>query len=211
MKAHVISLSLAGLIGVLAGCRGNKSADPPMHPNLNMDFQQSYKPQESNPWFQDRRGVRALPVGTVAQNHLKSDDAFFRGRGADGRFLDGLPADVELNEALLARGESRYDIYCTPCHAATGEGNGIVTQRGPASLKVPPPSYFEPRLQAMPLGYIYDVITHGKNTMKPYAAQIPTRDRWAIAAWVRTLQVSQRASLADVPAAERAKLEGGAP
>ncbi len=212
MKIHLLNLTVMGMLGVLAGCRGNKSADPPVHPNLNMDFQQNFKPQETNPWFADKRAVRVLPKGTVARNHLKSnDDAFFAGRGPDGRFLDGLPEGVALDETLLERGEQRFEIYCTPCHAATGEGNGIVTQRGLASLKVPPPSYFEPRLQAMPLGYFFDVITHGKNTMKGYASQIPAHDRWAIAAWVRTLQVSQRAQLADIPAAERAKIEGGAP
>lgn len=219
----VITAALTGL--ATAGCRGNKSAEPPVHPNLNMDFQQNYKPQEANNWFPDHRAVRLPPAGTVARitRHpafearadapqgpapKSADPAFFTGRGPDGRLIDGLPPSVPLTEALLARGEARYGIYCAPCHEKSGYGHGIIVQRG---LKVPPPSYHDPRLQAMPLGYFYDVITHGKNTMKPYAGQIQPDDRWAIAAWVRVLQVSQHAAATDIPDAERAKIERGAP
>lgn len=192
----------------LTACRGNKSAEPPVHPNLNMDFVQYYKPQEDNAWFPDKRAVRPLPAGTVAQGHAKTDRELHVGRGDNGRFLDGLPSTMTLDADLLARGEARYDIYCTPCHAKAGDGQGIVVARG---LKVPPPSYFEPRLQAMPLGYLYDVIKNGKGTMKGYASQVPVEDRWAIAAWVRTLQVGHRATLADLPPAERARIEGATP
>ncbi len=207
MRLSFVTFAVA-LSGALLGCRGNKSSVPPVHPNQNMDFVQYYDPQEDNAWFPDHRSVRPLPVGTVAQGHSKVDAALHKGRGENGRFLDGLPASITLDDALLARGEARYQVYCTPCHAKAGDGQGIVVARG---LKVPPPSYFEPRLQAMPLGYIYDVIAHGKNTMKPYASQIPVHDRWAIAAWVRTLQVGHRATLADLPPAERSRLEGATP
>jgi len=212
------------LASSLTGCRGNKTAEPPVHLVQNMDFQQYYKPQEANAWFQDGRASRPFPKGTVARDLMRAgfdaragagkpgpknvDRAFFTGRGDDGRLVDGLPASVPLSDALLARGEARYDIYCAPCHEASGYGQGIIVQRG---LKVPPPSFHDPRLQAMPLGYFFDVITHGKNTMKPYAAQVPPDDRWAIAAWLRVLQVSQRAELSDIPEAERAKIERGAP
>src|SRR5690606_34519647 len=121
------------------GCRGNKTAEPPVHPNLNMDFVQYYKPQEDNAWFPDRRSVRPIPAGAVAMGRAKTDVALHRGRGDDGRFLDGLPNSITLDEALLDRGEARYDIYCTPCHAKAGDGLGIVVARG---LAVPPPSYF---------------------------------------------------------------------
>lgn len=190
--------ALVGLVALVGpGCRGNKSAEPPVHLNLNMDFQAHFKAQEENAWFPDKRAMRLPVEGTVAQGQLREDDAFYRGRDANGRLIDTLPAGVTLDAALLARGEARYDIYCAPCHEKTGYGQGMIVQRG---LKVPPPSYHEPRLQAMPLGYFFDVITHGKNTMRSYASQIPVADRWAIAAWVRVLQVSQRAELADVPA-----------
>lgn len=190
----------------LVACRGNKSEVPPVHIIQNMDFQQYYKPQESSPWFLDKRASRPTPANTVAQGRLKTDRALHEGRGEDGRLLDGLPASIELNDALLARGQQRYDIYCAPCHAKSGYGDGIVVTRG---LKVVPPSYHTANLKAMPLGHIYDVIKNGKGTMMPYAAQIPVEDRWAIAAWVRVLQVSQDARLADVPASERASIEGG--
>lgn len=225
MNASLIAPGVLALALMAAGCRGNKSAEPPVHPNLNMDFQQYFKPQEANPWFPDHRAARPLPAGTVAREVKRagfdaragaadpgaartSDAAFFTGRGPDGRLIDGLPASVRLDDALLARGEARFGIYCAPCHEKSGYGQGIIVQRG---LKVPPPSFHDPRLQAMPIGYFFDVITHGKNTMKPYAAQVPVDDRWAIAAWLRVLQVSQRAQLSDIPEAERAKIERGAP
>lgn len=212
-----LTLSALGvaLVGS-SGCRGNKSPDPPVHPNLNMDFQAYYKPQEANNWFPDKRAMRLPVPGTVPQAVLarddadqrKDDDTYYKGRGPEGRLIDGLPSSVKLDETLLARGEARFNIYCAPCHDKNGYGQGIIVQHG---LKVPPPSYHDPRLQAMPVGYFFDVITHGKNTMKSYAAQVPVADRWAIAAWVRVLQVSQRAELADVPADQQQILERGTP
>lgn len=189
----------------LVACRGNKSELPPVHIIQNMDFQQYVKPQEGNSWFLDRRGSRPTPVDTVARGRLKSDTELHAGRDAKGRLLDGLPSSIELTDALLKRGEERYDIFCAPCHANTGYGDGVVVARG---LKVPPPSYHTANMQAMPLGHFFDVITHGKGTMMPYAAQIKVEDRWAIAAWVRVLQVSQSAALNDVPAEQRANIEG---
>ncbi len=225
MKRPNLIVALVASTSLMAACRGNKSAEPPVHPVLNMDFQQYYRPAERNDWFPDRRAARPLPAGTVARvasrtnftaraeapsapESRATDSAFYSGRGPDGRLVDGLPASVPLTDALLERGEARYAIYCAPCHEKSGYGQGIVVQRG---LKVPPPSFHDPRLQAMPLGYFFDVITNGKNTMKPYASQIPHDDRWAIAAWLRVLQVSQRATAADVPESERTKIDRGAP
>ena len=95
----------------------------------------------------------------------------------------------------MARGQRRYDIYCTPCHDRTGTGNGIVVERG----LVPPPSFHDARIRAMPPGEIYKVISKGVRNMPSYAAQIPVRDRWAITAYVRALQVARGARLSDVP------------
>jgi len=204
------ALAMAAALVSTTGCRGNKSKDPPIHPNWNMDDMQYYQAQEDNPWFADRRAMRLPVAGTVARGQLRADDHLYRGRGADGRLVDALPEGIVLDEALLDRGEARYAIFCAICHEASGEGDGIVIQRG---FAVPPPNLGEDRLQAMPLGYIYDVITNGRGTMKPYAAQINVHDRWAIAAWVRVLQVSQRAAAADVPPEVRQQLEqpGGTP
>jgi mono/diheme cytochrome c family protein len=204
----VATAALAGAVVValaLGGCRGNKSADPPVHLVQNMDFQQRYTAQEPNPWFHDGSSARPRVAGTVprtetgaAGDHLlRADDHLYRARGADGRLVDALPPSIPLDEALLARGQARFNIFCAPCHDGMGTGKGIVAQRG---LKVMPPSYHSDTIRAMPLGYFFDVISEGKATMLPYAAQIPdVRDRWAIAAWVRTLQVSQTVRLADVP------------
>jgi len=204
---YLILLSLGLSLGVSStACRGNKSSEPPVHLVQNMDFQQYYKPQEANSWFLDGRASRTPPASVVARGKLKSDKALHEGRDENGRFLDGLPTSITLDEALLKRGEERYNIFCTACHAKSGYGDGIVVTRG---LKVPPPSYHTANLKAMPLGYIYDVIKNGKGTMMPYASQVKVEDRWAIAAWVRVLQVSQDAELADVPTSERPNLEGG--
>jgi mono/diheme cytochrome c family protein len=104
---------------------------------------------------------------------------------------------------LLARGQDRYNIYCTPCHSRIGDGNGMVVQRG---LKHPP-SFHEPRLKQSPLAYFYDVDTNGFGAMLNYKAQINTADRWAIAAYIRALQLSQDAKMSDVPESERSSLQ----
>lgn len=136
------------------------------------------------------RAMREPPAGTVAVGHLKDDDHLYRGRGADERLADSLPVQIEMSRELLTRGEERYNIYCQPCHDYSGNGQGIATLRG-GGFKVQPPSYHIDRLRAMPLGYFFKVITDGQGTMLSYAAQIPVEDRWAIAVWVRTLQVSR--------------------
>jgi len=136
------------------------------------------------------RAMREPPAGTVARGHLKDDDHLYRGRGADDRLADSLPVQIEMSRDLLVRGEERYNIYCQPCHDYSGNGQGIATQRG-GGFKVAPPSYHIDRLRAMPLGYFFKVMTDGQGTMLSYASQIPVEDRWAIAVWVRTLQVSR--------------------
>jgi len=100
-----------------------------------------------------------------------------------------------VNAAFLARGRERYTIFCSPCHGLTGYGNGMIVQRGFPT----PPSYHSARLRAVPGRHIFDVITNGYGVMYSYAARIPPRDRWAIVAYVRALQESQHAKLADVP------------
>ena len=198
-------LSLAGCVAGLSGCQGNRSEEPPVHIIQNMDFQSRYDAQEENPFFQpvdcanalnhDCKGpaARAPVPGTVAVGFLKDDDELHRGRGADGRLFDRLPSSIPLTPALLDRGQQRYNIYCQPCHDESGGGKGIATLRG-GGFKVQPANLQDPRLRAMPLAYFYDVIVNGKGTMLSYAAQIPVKDRWAIAAWVRTLQAARTPS-----------------
>lgn len=202
MSRSSTTLCLLALTAAIAGCQGNRSDLPPVHLIQNMDFQARFDAQEENSFFKDVDCARAVnhdckgramrpPVpGTVAVGFLKDDDELHRGRGADGRLFDRLPASVKLGPELLDRGRERYNIYCQPCHDESGGGKGIATLRG-GGFKVAPANLHDPRLRAMPLAYFFDVITNGKGTMLPYAAQIPVKDRWAITAWVRTLQAAR--------------------
>jgi mono/diheme cytochrome c family protein len=110
---------------------------------------------------------------------------------------------MEITHELLARGRQRYEIHCSPCHASTGNGQGMIVQRGfPA-----PPSYHIDRLREAPIGYFYDVITHGYGMMYPYGNRVAPADRWAITAYIRALQLSQNVNLELLTPSERAKLE----
>jgi mono/diheme cytochrome c family protein len=184
----------------LAGCRGNRSDQPPVHLNPNMDFQEKLDAQERNDFFADGRAMRTPPAGTVAVGQLRDDDHLYRGRNLDGTLADALPPSIKLDERLLARGEERYNIYCQPCHGTTGHGDGPATRRGGGFAVVPANLHLK-RLQPEALGYFFHVITNGKGKMRSYKAQIPVEDRWAITAWVRTLQVSHSAKASDIPAA----------
>jgi mono/diheme cytochrome c family protein len=183
-----LGLGLAA-VTTLTGCWGNRSEKPPVHLVWNMDFQDKWDPQEKAKFFADGRAQRPEVAGTVARGFLKDDDLLWRGRDFDGRFADKLPDGMKLDAKLLARGQERYNIYCAPCHDQAGRGNGPATTRG-GGFKVAPANLHQERLVPMPLGYFYDVITNGKMpNMFPYAAQIPVEDRWAIAVWVRALQI----------------------
>lgn len=178
-----------GALAATAACQGSPFVDPPVHIIPNMDYQQKFEAQEDIQRYSDTRAARRPVEGTVARGHLKADDALWKGRGLDGRLIDDLPEAIEYGPELLARGEERYNIYCAPCHDKVGTGHGVVTTRG-GGFQVQPANLHQDRLRAMPIGHFYDVIVNGKGTMLPYASQVITaEDRWAIAAWVRTLQV----------------------
>ncbi len=165
-------------------------------------FQQPFsKPLEPSDFFRDNHmASRPLVANTVARGHLNADDAFYRGK-IRTNLVETFPFPV--TREVLERGRERFNIYCSPCHGQTGEGNGMIVQRGfPA-----PPSYHIDRLRQAPVGHFYDVITQGYGVMYSYAERVEPADRWAIAAYIRVLQQSQNARLADVPSGERAKLE----
>jgi len=170
-----------------------------------MANQPKYQPLQASSFFADGRSARPLPAGTVARGHLNEDSALSTGK-ANGEFVGMLP--VPLTRGLLERGRQRYDIYCSPCHGKTGDGQGLVVvrgfQRGPASFHID-------RLRAERVGYFFDVVTNGFGAMQDYSAQIAVRDRWAIVAYIRALQLSQNARLTDVPESERNSLSGGEP
>lgn len=198
--AHRASSFLAFLgafaaLSVLAGCRGQPSEDPPIHPNLNMDFQTKYRPQKKNEFFADGRAMREPVAGTIAKGQLKEDPAYHFGKTGEA-FVTKIP--TRITQSLVERGQERYNIYCSVCHGKTGAANGIVIQRNAGMLK--PPSFHEERLLSMPVGQIYDAILHGvRGNMPSYAYAIPVADRWAIVAYVQALQLSRRGTLNDVP------------
>ena len=192
----------------LAGCRGMTSDAPPIHPNLNMDYVQRFEAQEPNPFFADGAAMRQPVAGTVARGELRTDEnaPFYYGRNADGSYVETIQAPVTAS--LLERGQERYDIFCTPCHGISGDGRGIVAVgNGGLGYGFVVPSYHTDALRAREDGYIYDVIQNGINTMPSYGHEILAADRWAIVAYVRALQRSQAATGADVPVAERERLE----
>jgi mono/diheme cytochrome c family protein len=189
---------LAVLALSLTACRGNPSEEPPIHLQQNMDFQERGDPQERNDFFADGRVMRPPVAGTVAHGLLKEDDHLWRGRLPSGQLADALPPGMELTPALLDRGQQRFDIYCQPCHGALGYGDGPATRRG-GGFAVRPANLHQQKLLPAPLGYLFDVASNGKGSMKGYAAQVPVEDRWAIAVWVRTLQVASQGQQTDVP------------
>ncbi len=191
-RALMIALLSVGVAGATA-CRQDMHDAP------------RFEPLEKSDFYEDHRSERPLIEDTVPRGWLMADDAYATGK-VNNQFVAELPAAVPLSLDLLKRGEQRFNIYCSPCHGRTGEGNGIVVQRGYKQ----PPSYFDRRLRAQPIGYFYDVISHGFGQMPDYAAQIQPQDRWAIAAYVRALQVSRHANVADVPAADRPQLDAPA-
>jgi mono/diheme cytochrome c family protein len=180
-------LALAALALALPGCR------------QDMHNQAKYRAFSHNPFFDDQRASRPLVAGVVPRGHLDEDEVFFTGVSG------GAPVAANplgTSRAVLLHGQERFNIYCTPCHDRTGSGEGMIVQRGYKQ----PPSFHDPRLRAVPDGYFFQVMTNGFATMPSYAAQVPPRDRWAIVAYIRALQLSQNATLADVPEGERAAL-----
>lgn len=175
-----------GLLG--GGCRGDFSTEPPLHVNPNMDNQERFDPQEPSPFFRDGLAMRRPVEGTVARGQLRTDRHLHLGR-APGGFALAPPAALPVTEAFLARGRERFGVYCGPCHGPLGRGDGVVFRRNAGLPR--PASFHEPRLGAMPLGEIVHTVARGKQNMQALGPQIPAPDRWAIAAYLRALQISQ--------------------
>lgn len=194
MMKHAFAILM--LMAGLAACQGQTSTEPPIHLNPNMDQQARYDPQEPNEMFADKRSARPFVEGVVAHGFPKTSSHYWHGK-VNGELATTLPGEIPLTDNLLARGRERYNIYCTPCHDAAGTGRGTVVQRKVGMTL--PSNFHDDRLRAMPVGHFYDVISNGVRTMSSYAAQIPVEDRWAIAAYIRALQVSKAARLEDVP------------
>jgi mono/diheme cytochrome c family protein len=157
-----------------------------------------YDPFEASAFLPKGSSAQPLVPGTVARGQLAEDELLHTGRVA-GTVSDVYP--FPITRADLDRGEERFNIYCAPCHGRTGEGNGMVVQRGHKQAA----SYHIDRLRQAPAGYFFDVMTNGFGRMPDYRAQITPRDRWNIVAYIRTLQLAQHAVPADVPGGDPAK------
>ena len=176
--------ALAAALFLLAGCSLKQ----------DMALQPKNRPLSPSDFFTDGRSARPLVENTVARGSLL-DDALIVPK-------DSNAFPVPLNLELLERGENRYKVFCSPCHGLQGDGNGMVAMRGMKH----PPSYHQDRLRQVPNGYIYEVITNGFGAMLGYSAQVPPRDRWAIVAYVRALQLSRNAKISDLPPDVREKV-----
>ena len=174
----------------LAGCRQDMHDAP------------RYDPYEASSLFPKGSSAQPLVAGTVARGFLDEDQALYTGK-VDGQPVDTFP--FPITSADLDRGEERFNVYCSPCHGRTGEGNGMVVQRGYRR----PPSYHQDRLRQVPVGYFFDVITNGFGAMPDYRVQVPVADRWRIVAYIRALQLSHNATAADIPPDEMQRLRSG--
>ncbi len=166
----------------------------------DMQDEPRYKPLAHSEFFADGRSARPMVDGTVARGHLRIDEARYTGK-IDGEDVDQFP--IPIQKADIERGQARFNIYCTPCHGRLGDGTGMVVLRGFRQ----PPSYYSERLVNAPVGHFYDVITNGFGAMPSYASRVEPDDRWRIVAYIRALQLSESASVNDVPADQRPNLQ----
>jgi mono/diheme cytochrome c family protein len=169
-----------------------------------MRDQPKFEPYEATSLFPDGTSARPLVEHTVARGLPLTDTLLYAG-SENGTPAQSLPFAVTAE--LLARGQERYGIFCTPCHGLDGYGQGMIVRRGFS----PPPSLHEERLHQLPDGYLFQIISEGRGVMYGYGDRVPPADRWAIVAYIRALQLSQSASVDDVPAEARPQLEAIGP
>ncbi|MEP6538127.1 MAG: cytochrome c [Bryobacteraceae bacterium] len=181
-------LAMLAAFMLMAGCR------------QDMHNQPRYKPYAGTDFFGDGRSARPVVEGTVARGHLRIDKARYTGK-LDGQDITEFPFAITRDDLL--RGQSRFNIYCSPCHSRTGDGNGMVVRRGFRQAA----TYHSEKLLKAPVGHFFDVITNGFGAMPSYGSRVEPDDRWRIAAYIRVLQLSQNAKLDDVPADQRPALE----
>jgi len=205
-RIFVYSLLIAGCLAlippvVFARMRATPSPNRPIHIFWDMDFQPKFKTQVANPLFADGRAMRPPVAGTVARGEAYADSHMFEGV-VDGQWATSLPAGMATDAATLERGQQRFNIYCSACHGYAGFGDGAVNKRamelvanaaGPVNGTqwVAAKSLHDDTTRHQPMGQLFNTITHGIRNMAGYGAQIPTEDRWAIAAYVKALQLSQ--------------------
>lgn len=206
---------------VFARARVTKSDETRIHFTQDMDIQPKYKAQDPSEVFADGRTMRQPILGTVARGELSEDDHYERGfeqkvNAQSGKieamFFDSFPASVQIDDALLKRGQERFNIYCAVCHGRDGYGNGAINQRvidrqDPTTHWVPPANLNSDSVRGRPVGHLFNTVSNGIRNMAGYGAQIPVPDRWAIVAYVRALQLSQHAPPSAVPPGEVGKMK----
>ena len=159
-----------------------------------------YKPYQATISFEDGASARPLVAGTVPRGQARTDELLYQGT-IDGKVADQFPFPITMMD--MKRGQQQFNIFCSACHGQTGEGNGMIAQRG----LTPPPSYHIPRLRAAPVGHFYYVMTNGFGAMYGYAERIKPEDRWRIAAYIRALQLSEHAKPSDLDDDEKTKAD----
>jgi len=182
----------------------------------DMQDQPRYKAYKQSDFFSDKKAMRDLPEGTIPRGFLRDNKPFFTGKkenadltiqvetttdASGNTVVSSFPNDVTefpmpVTKELVERGQDRFNIYCIVCHGPTGNGDGMVVRRGFPK----PPTYHDDRLRNAPVGHFFDVMTNGWGKMNSYASQVPPADRWAIASYIRTLQISQNPSAVKIPA-----------
>lgn len=190
MKKTSTILAVSAVLVLAAGCRQDMHDGP------------YYERLEKSSFFEDGRASRPPVDGAVARGELRADDHFYTGY-VDGQQATTFPVAVDRD--FVMRGRERYEIYCSPCHGAVGDGYGAIVSRGFQR----PPSYHQDRLRDAPVGHFYNVITNGKGRMYSFNDRIKPKDRWAITAYIRALQLSQSVEAASLPADMRSELSSG--
>ena len=201
----LVALSFVPL-ALIARARASTSVKPRIHIIPDMDSQPKFKTQARNPLFADRRAMRPPVAGTVARDDSVDDPTFITGRVGED-WVEGIP--VETDAFLLQRGRERYDIFCSPCHGLAGYGDGMIAKRADELLEgtwTPPTSFHTDLIRERAAGHLFNTISNGIRNMPAYGPQIPVEDRWAVVAYVRALQLSQKATVDDVPPDIRAQL-----
>lgn len=175
-------------IFAIAGCR-QQMADQPHQ-----------RPLEPSNFFDDGMASRPVEPGTVARAGKEQDGLRFQSK-VDGKLVDTFPFEVTME--VLARGQERYEIFCSPCHDRLGTGQGMIVRRG----FTPARSFHDPRLRDAPAGHFFEVMTQGFGQMPSYANQLSEQDRWAVIAYIRALQFSRNVRLDQLPPEDRAKMK----
>lgn len=194
MKMHFSTITRATRLGWVVLCLFLSAC------HLDMYDQPKHKTYTPSQFFTDGSSARPVVPNTVAVEQIQTDSALTTGR-VNGNLITDLPTSIPRTPELLKLGQTRFNTYCSPCHGLLGDGQGIIAVRGPLTVT----SLQIQRLRDVEVGYIFEVMTNGLGRMYNYAARIPVAERWAVVAYVRALQLSQNATVDDIPPAERSQ------